>query len=178
MLLYTSVLELQYITYNFFNFQFFLSNFLTVFDGKADTISRRSSMKCHITWTLECCLFNCWSQTGHFSPITTLFGFNASSCRLLSTNCLSARSSSSREWTNAICRATFCGFSPLIENKNNMHIWINCYLFEIYNLLQWQYISSCYTYNCILDKPLGLETQKLLPLALWWSGELYAPFHD
>ena len=50
MLLYTSVSELQYITYKtYFQFLRFLINFPTVFDGKADTISRRSSMKCHIT---------------------------------------------------------------------------------------------------------------------------------
>ena len=85
----------------------------TVFDGKAETISLRSSMKCQITWTLECCLFNCWSQTGHFSPITTLLGFKASSCFRASTSCLSANSSSSRLCTKAICLATFCGFSPL-----------------------------------------------------------------
>ena len=92
---------------------------LTVGSAKVCTISRNSSIKCQITWTLECCLVNCWSQTGHSDPMFILFGLDWYSCRLLFTKFLSANRASNLEWTKAICLATFCDFSPRYEHSGH-----------------------------------------------------------
>ena len=84
---------------------------------KLCTIPLSSSMKCQITCTRECCFEMAWSQTGHSFPMLTLLGLAICSRLLSSTNSSSQRNSSSLECTNAMWRATFCGFSPLYKKS-------------------------------------------------------------